>query len=108
MNHIAKNNLFKPIVDVFVGNGSRYNLLNSAVLELFEYIRKVLAYSVDVLCQKHVGCLICSDEGGNFIQDNLKILVKYIVETFWEQLVKFDSLPSLQSLKVKYEQVGFI
>ncbi|KAK1435894.1 hypothetical protein QVD17_01666 [Tagetes erecta] len=77
MNHIAKNNLFKPIVDVFVGNGSRYNLLNSAVLELFEYIRK----------------------------ENLKILVKYLVETFWEQLVKFDNLPSLQSLKVKYEQV---
>ncbi|XP_076892749.1 uncharacterized protein LOC143544552 isoform X1 [Bidens hawaiensis] len=76
MNHIAKNNLFKPIVDVFFGNGSRYNLLNSAVLELFEYIRK----------------------------ENLKILVKYLVETFWEQLVKFDNLPSLQSLKVKYEQ----
>ncbi|KAJ0577269.1 putative armadillo-like helical, PH-like domain superfamily protein [Helianthus annuus] len=76
MNHIAKNNLFKPIVDVFVGNGSRYNLLNSAVLELFEYIRK----------------------------ENLKILVKYLVETFWEQLVKFDSLPSLKLLKVKYEQ----
>lgn len=46
MNHIAKNNLFKPIVDVFFGNGSRYNLLNSAVLELFEYIRKVCAYFV--------------------------------------------------------------
>lgn len=42
MNHIARNNLFKPILDVFIGNGSRYNLLNSAVLELFEYIRKVL------------------------------------------------------------------
>ncbi|KAI3687169.1 hypothetical protein L1987_80862 [Smallanthus sonchifolius] len=76
MSHIAKNNLFKPIVDVFVANGSRYNLLNSAVLELFEYIRK----------------------------DNLKILVKYLVETFWEHLVKFENLPSLQSLKVKYEQ----
>ncbi|GJX07506.1 serine/threonine-protein phosphatase 4 regulatory subunit 3-like protein isoform X1 [Tanacetum coccineum] len=76
MNHIARNNLFKPILDVFVGNGSRYNLLNSAVLELFEYIRK----------------------------ENLKILFKYIVETFWDQLVRFDSLPSIQSLKVRYDQ----
>ncbi|KAL4579271.1 hypothetical protein LXL04_015409 [Taraxacum kok-saghyz] len=76
MNHIAKNNLFKPIVDVFVGNGSRYNLLNSAVLELFEYIRK----------------------------ENLKILVKYVIETFWVDLVKFDGLPSIQSLKLKYDQ----
>ncbi|XP_019180538.1 PREDICTED: serine/threonine-protein phosphatase 4 regulatory subunit 3 isoform X2 [Ipomoea nil] len=41
MNHIVKNNLLKPIVDAFVANGNRYNLLNSAVLELFEYIRKV-------------------------------------------------------------------
>ncbi|KAI3690946.1 hypothetical protein L2E82_49159 [Cichorium intybus] len=76
MNHMAKNNLLKPIVDVFIGNGSRYNLLNSAVLELFEYIRK----------------------------ENLKILVIYVVEAFWEELVKFDSLPSIQSLKVRYDQ----
>lgn len=41
MNHVIKNDLLKPVVDVFVANGSRYNLLNSAVLELFEYIRRV-------------------------------------------------------------------
>lgn len=47
LNHFVKNNLFKPIVDAFVCNGNRYNLLNSAILELFEFIRKVplgLAY----------------------------------------------------------------
>ena len=44
LSHIVKNNLLKPIVDAFVSNGSRYNLLNSAVLELFEYIRKVLIF----------------------------------------------------------------
>ncbi|KAF9607279.1 hypothetical protein IFM89_033486 [Coptis chinensis] len=38
--HIVKNNLLKLLVDAFVRNGNRYNLLNSAVLELFEYIRK--------------------------------------------------------------------
>ncbi|KAL2465250.1 hypothetical protein Adt_41101 [Abeliophyllum distichum] len=42
MNHIVKNNLFKPVVDAFFANGDRYNLLNSVVLELFEYIRKSL------------------------------------------------------------------
>lgn len=41
MNHIVRNNLLKPIIDAFVQNGKRYNLLNSAVLELFEHIRKV-------------------------------------------------------------------
>ncbi|KAI7732180.1 hypothetical protein M8C21_004022 [Ambrosia artemisiifolia] len=75
-SYIAKNNIFKPIIDAFISNGNRYNLLNSAVLELFEHIRK----------------------------ENLKILLKYLVETFWDQLVKLDSLPSLQSLKVRYDQ----
>ncbi|KAM5568801.1 hypothetical protein ABKV19_016364 [Rosa sericea] len=76
INHIVRNNLLKPIVDAFVGNGNRYNLLNSAVLELFEYIRK----------------------------ENLKSLVKYLVDSFWIQLVKFEYLSSVHSLKVKHEQ----
>ncbi|XP_004487777.1 uncharacterized protein [Cicer arietinum] len=76
INHFVRNNLLKPVVDVFIANGSRYNLLNSAVLELFEYIRK----------------------------ENLKLLIKYIVNSFWDQLVKFENLVSIHSLKVKYEQ----
>ncbi|KAI3826043.1 hypothetical protein L1987_00085 [Smallanthus sonchifolius] len=75
-SYIAKNNVLRPIIDTFISNGNRYNLLNSAVLELFEHICK----------------------------ENLKILLKYLVETFWDQLVKFDSLPSIQSLKVRYDQ----
>ncbi|PIA61129.1 hypothetical protein AQUCO_00300565v1 [Aquilegia coerulea] len=74
--HIVKSNLLKPIVDAFVANGNRYNLLNSAVLELFEYIRK----------------------------ENLKTLIRYLVDTFWSQLVEFNNLPSLLALKVKYDQ----
>ncbi|CAL0300954.1 unnamed protein product [Lupinus luteus] len=76
INHFVRNNLLKPIVDAFVANGNRYNLLNSAVLELFEYIRK----------------------------ENLKLLLKYIVDSFWDQLVKFEYLVSIHALKVKYEQ----
>ncbi|KAF2308271.1 hypothetical protein GH714_039880 [Hevea brasiliensis] len=76
INHFVKHNLLKPIVDAFVGNGNRYNLLHSAVLELFEYIRK----------------------------ENLKLLIKYIVDSFWNELVKFEHLASIQSFKVKYEQ----
>ncbi|XP_038991557.1 serine/threonine-protein phosphatase 4 regulatory subunit 3B-like isoform X2 [Hibiscus syriacus] len=76
INHFVKKNLLKPVVDAFVANGNRYNMLNSAVLELLEYIRK----------------------------ENLKLLVKYIVDSFWDQLVKFENLSSIHSLKVKYEQ----
>jgi len=39
------------------------------------------------------------------MQENLKSLLKYIVDSFWNELVKFEHLTSIQSLKVKYEQV---
>jgi hypothetical protein len=39
-------------------------------------------------------------------QDNLKSLVIYVVETFSEQLKKFEHLGSIQALQIKYEQVS--
>ncbi|KAK2358367.1 hypothetical protein P8452_77479 [Trifolium repens] len=77
LNYFIKNNILKPIIDAFVANGNRYNLLNSAVLELFEYIRK---------------------------ENDLKLLLKHLVDSYWGQLVKFEHLVSIHSLKVKYEQ----
>ncbi|XP_018673853.2 uncharacterized protein LOC103999472 isoform X3 [Musa acuminata AAA Group] len=76
LRHIVKNNLLKPIIEAFIKNGDRYNMLHSGVLELLEYIRK----------------------------ENLKILVIYVVECFWEQLLKFQHLGIIQALKIKYEQ----
>ena len=75
-NYVVKNNLLKPIIDVFIANGTRYNLLNSAVLDLLEHIRK----------------------------GNATLLLKYIVDTFWDQLAPFQCLTSIQAFKVKYEQ----
>jgi len=40
MRHLIKNSLLDPVMAVFFENGERYNLLNSAVLELVEFIRK--------------------------------------------------------------------
>jgi protein phosphatase-4 regulatory subunit 3 len=39
------------------------------------------------------------------MQENLKFLLKYIVDSFWNELVKFEFLASIHSLKIKYEQV---
>ena len=39
--YIVKNDLLKPVGDAFAANGKRYNLFNSAVIELFEFIRTV-------------------------------------------------------------------
>ncbi|KAG4378396.1 hypothetical protein GLYMA_17G032400v4 [Glycine max] len=78
INYFVRNNVLKPIIDAFVSNGNRYNLLHSAVLELFEFIQK----------------------------ENLKLLLKYIVGSFWDQLMKFEYLASIHSLKVKYDQAS--
>ncbi|CAN6922025.1 unnamed protein product [Brassica oleracea] len=75
-NYVVKNNVLKPIIDVFIANGNRYNLLNSAILDLLEHIRK----------------------------GNATILLKYIVDTFWDQLAQFQCLASIQAFKIKYEQ----
>lgn len=39
--YIIKGNLFAPVFDAFVRNNGRYNLLDSAILEMFEFIKLV-------------------------------------------------------------------
>ncbi len=39
--YIIRQELFKPVVDAFLNNGPRYNLLNSAMIEMFEFIKLV-------------------------------------------------------------------
>jgi len=48
--YIVKGNLFKPVVEAFKANGNKYNLLNSAMIELFEYIRLVSLKGVKLHC----------------------------------------------------------
>lgn len=40
--YIIKANLFEPVVEALKTNASRYNILNSAIIELFDFIRLVL------------------------------------------------------------------
>lgn len=76
LRHIVKNNLLKPVIDAFIENGNRYNMLHSGILELLEYIRR----------------------------ENFRILVMHIVDHFWDQLSKFEHLGTIQALKIKYDQ----
>jgi len=39
--HITRLDLFRPVVETFVANSHKYNLLNSALIELFDFIRVV-------------------------------------------------------------------
>jgi len=40
--YIVKGNLFGPVIDTFMRNKGRYNLLDSAIVELFEFMKAVI------------------------------------------------------------------
>ena len=44
--HITRLDLFRPVVEVFAANAHKYNLLNSALIELFDFIRVVSSSSL--------------------------------------------------------------
>lgn len=72
---IVRNNLFVPIVDAFKANKRRYNLLNSALIELFEYIR----------------------------QEDMKTLLNYFVENFYSDFESISYVRTFRELKVRYD-----
>eukprot|EP00072_Mus_musculus_P076170 XP_111973.7 PREDICTED: putative SMEK homolog 3 [Mus musculus] len=74
--YIIKNNLFEPVVNVFMCNGTRYNMLNSAIIELFEFIR----------------------------QENIKTLIVNIVENFFIAFESIEYVQTFKGLKTKYEE----
>ena len=40
--YIIKGNLFAPVIDALVKNNGRYNMMDSAICEMFEHIRSVI------------------------------------------------------------------
>lgn len=46
IRHMIKNKLFEPILNIVIETMPRDNLLNSACLEFFEFIKRVSAYLI--------------------------------------------------------------
>lgn len=93
--YIVKGNLFAPVVDAFLRNNSRYNLLDSAVLELFEFIKLVSApipWLLTGVCM--VECM----------QEDIKSLWLHVVEQFGKVLDEVDYVQTFKALRVRYEQ----
>ncbi|KAG7153453.1 Serine/threonine-protein phosphatase 4 regulatory subunit 3-like [Homarus americanus] len=74
--HIVNSNLFAPVVDAFVRNNGRYNLLDSAIIEMFEYIKV----------------------------EDIKALWVSVVEKFGEVLAQVDYVQTFHALRMRYEQ----
>ncbi|KAI9665116.1 MAG: Platinum sensitivity protein [Alyxoria varia] len=74
---IITENLFEPILDIITSTMPRDNLLNSACLELFEYIRR----------------------------ENIKPLIVYLVETFRSTLDSISYVETFRTLIARYEMI---
>ncbi|VDM65319.1 unnamed protein product, partial [Strongylus vulgaris] len=74
--YIVREKVLDRVVECFVRNGPRYNLLNSAMLELFDYIRS----------------------------EDIKPLVKYTVENHMAAFEDVTYVKLFSELKIRYEQ----
>ncbi|KAM6956425.1 serine/threonine-protein phosphatase 4 regulatory subunit 3B isoform 3-T3 [Aplochiton taeniatus] len=74
--YIIKGNLFEPVINALLDNGTRYNLLNSAIIELFEFIRV----------------------------EDVKSLIAHIVDNFYKALESIEYVQTFKGLKGRYEQ----
>lgn len=74
--YIIKYDLMSFVIDAFVKNGLKYNMLNSAVLELLEFIKS----------------------------EDIKTLIKYVCEKHLEKLFSVEQCPTFKALRTKYEQ----
>merc|ERR1719507_1611111 len=74
--YIIKGNLFAPVIDAFVMNNGRYNLLDSAILEMFEHIKL----------------------------EDIKSLCTHVVEHFGPTLDKITYVQTFKALRLRYDQ----
>ncbi|NXH99752.1 P4R3B phosphatase, partial [Pachycephala philippinensis] len=74
--YITLGNLFEPVVNAVLDNRNRCNLLKSALMELFEFIR----------------------------MEDIQFLIAHIVENFSDALESVKYIHTFQGLKTKYEQ----
>jgi protein phosphatase-4 regulatory subunit 3 len=75
---MIQHHLFEPILKILFETMPRDNLLNSACLELFEFIKR----------------------------ENIKMLVQHIVETHREKLQVITYVDTFQNLILRYDQIN--
>ncbi|CAJ0573094.1 unnamed protein product, partial [Mesorhabditis spiculigera] len=73
---LIKHNTIAAIVRCLLANGPRYNLLNSAIIEFFDFMR----------------------------QEDMRTLIKVSIEKHWEELQHITYVKVFKNLKNRYEQ----
>ncbi|KAI1647995.1 DUF625-domain-containing protein [Daldinia loculata] len=78
VKHVSEKKVIGPVLDVLIETMPRDNLLSSACLEFFEFIRK----------------------------ENVKDLVKHIVENYRDKVQRLTYLDLFRTLITRYDQTG--
>lgn len=73
---LMQEHLFQPVLEIVLETMPRDNLLNSACLELFEYIKR----------------------------ENIKVLIIHVVENYRPDLERIDYVDTFKELILRYEQ----
>ncbi|XP_050543788.1 serine/threonine-protein phosphatase 4 regulatory subunit 3A isoform X2 [Daktulosphaira vitifoliae] len=74
--YIVKGCLFGPVIDCLLENNGRYNLLDSAIIELFEFIKL----------------------------EDIKILIAHIVENYGKKFEHIDYVQTFKALRIRHSQ----
>ncbi|VDK46019.1 unnamed protein product [Anisakis simplex] len=75
--YIVRDDVMGPVIECFRRNGHRYNLMNSAIIELFEFVRT----------------------------EEIKMLITYVVEKYGEQFEDVSYVKTFTMLRIKYDQI---
>jgi protein phosphatase-4 regulatory subunit 3 len=76
LRHIRDKRVIDKVVDCFKENGPRYNLLNSALIEFFEFIRT----------------------------EEIRALVEYTILNHWDTFKDVDYVKTFIQMKTRYDQ----
>jgi hypothetical protein len=116
-SYLTKNNLLEPVMHAFRANGVRRdNLLNSAVIEMLEFIRRypppphcaalrrTPPHSAVEPCWCTPNLMPIATGNWNFRSENIKSLLTYVVESFGDLFKGLDYVKTFQMLLLKHEQ----
>jgi protein phosphatase-4 regulatory subunit 3 len=99
LKQLIKSGLYGAVVHALVANGPKYNMLNSAVIDLFDYIRKVAVELSGIgLASNRDSHLLAG------VQENLKATIKHVVEVHGELLREIDYVTTFKEFCLRYEQ----
>ncbi|KAM3178169.1 hypothetical protein ACTXT7_003096 [Hymenolepis weldensis] len=73
--YLIKNKLFKPIIECFITNGHRYNMIDSAILELFEFV----------------------------LVEDIMTIIDHVVEEFWDVLSSVTYVNTFKRFKDRFD-----